>query len=85
LIIFVRLREQLKARLENSRLPSCRMNNNLLEVSLDHGATVKDLLVLLKLPESLVGLIIVNGRQEPAGRVLSHGDQVELFSPMVGG
>jgi molybdopterin converting factor small subunit len=56
-----------------------------LNIVMPVGATIKELLVLLKLNNELVGLVIVNKRQVGLDYILSDGDSVELFSPLCGG
>lgn len=54
-------------------------------IALPVGATVSELLALLKLNHELVGLVIVNKRQVGLNYILSDGDSLELFSPLCGG
>ncbi len=56
-----------------------------LSIAMPVGATVRELLALLKLNYELVGLLIVNKRQVGLNYILSDGDSVELFSPLCGG
>lgn len=56
-----------------------------LNIVMPLGATVKELLALLKLNRELVGLVIVNKRQVGINYTLNEGDSVELFSPLCGG
>lgn len=58
---------------------------NNLSIVMSVGATVRELVALLKLNHGLVGLVIVNKRQVGLNYILSDGDSVELFSPLCGG
>ncbi|MBI1800851.1 MAG: MoaD/ThiS family protein [Chloroflexi bacterium] len=56
-----------------------------LEVELADGQVIAELVARLNLPSSLVRAAFVNGQASSLGDVLHDGDQVSLFSPVVGG
>jgi len=49
------------------------------------GATVADVLRLLRLPEDLEFLQVVNGHDAISGQRLTSGDVLCLFPPLAGG
>ena len=54
-------------------------------VELSEGATVRDLLRRLRIPDEAPRLLLVNGHDvEPAAR-LNPGDVVDILPPLVGG
>lgn len=54
-------------------------------VTLEEGATVLDLVQQLGIPEKLVRILTVNGKQGNLQTVLSDGDTIFLFPPAFGG
>ena len=57
---------------------------NRTDMDLPQGASLRDLIRQLEIPEKEVSLPLVNGQYSPLGRVLVAGDIVALF-PAVGG
>ena len=55
------------------------------EVSMPSGSTLGDLVTSLALPDDLVKLSFVNGRQQGLDYRLQPGDQVGMFPPIAGG
>ncbi len=55
------------------------------EVDLPDGATINDAIALLKLPEKIPLLRIVNGEHRPPEHTLTDGDELALFPPVAGG
>lgn len=49
------------------------------------GARVRDIVRLLRIPEALPCLTVVNGRDASADQPLADGDVVTMFPPLVGG
>jgi molybdopterin converting factor small subunit len=49
------------------------------------GATVGNVVDLLRIPEDLDYLRVVNGHDSPAGQILKDGDVLSLFPPLAGG
>ena len=49
------------------------------------GATVRDVLADLAMPETEVALILINGRHKDFDTVLAGGDTLSLFPPVGGG
>lgn len=60
-------------------------NSNVFSIALYSGATVRDLLETLKIPDRVRRFIVVNGRRGEEDTPLSAGDTVVLFSPVEGG
>jgi molybdopterin converting factor small subunit len=56
-----------------------------MEVELREGATARDLLAVLGVPEKEVFSILVNGRHRTPPDPLAAGDRVALFPPVAGG
>lgn len=56
-----------------------------LEVDLDEGATIADLIHHLNLPAEEVKLAFVNARARPEDWRLEQGDEVGIFPPVGGG
>jgi molybdopterin converting factor small subunit len=54
-------------------------------VTLEEGATVLDLVQQLGIPEKLVRIFTVNGKQGNLQTGLSEGDTIFLFPPAFGG
>jgi len=54
-------------------------------VMLEEGATVLDLVQQLGIPEKLVRILTVNGKQGNLQTELSEGDTIFLFPPAFGG
>ncbi len=52
---------------------------------LAEGSTVHDMLAILKLPEEMAIIAIVNGMQVGKEHVLRDGDEVSIFRPSGGG
>lgn len=55
------------------------------EVDLEPGATVRELLLLLRIPEDLPMMVVVNEMMSSLDERLKDGDNVGLFPPMGGG
>jgi sulfur-carrier protein len=49
------------------------------------GATVRDVVELLKIPGEVDCLTVVNGRDATPELVLAPGDEVTMFPPLAGG
>ncbi|MFP4446415.1 MAG: MoaD/ThiS family protein [Desulfosudaceae bacterium] len=54
-------------------------------LSLPEGATVRDILRRLEVPEKKVKLVFVNGVRREASAPLADGDRVGFFPPVGGG
>jgi molybdopterin converting factor small subunit len=54
-------------------------------VELPDGATVRDLLRRLRIPDEVPRLLLVNGRDVDPAVSLSPGDVVDVLPPLVGG
>jgi molybdopterin synthase sulfur carrier subunit len=54
-------------------------------VELPDGATVRDLLRRLRIPDEVPRLLLVNGRDVDPAVPLSPGDVVDVLPPLVGG
>lgn len=55
------------------------------EMELPENATIEDVIKLLKLPEKIPMLRIVNGEHRTLKHPLKEGDEVALFPPIAGG
>ena len=55
------------------------------EVDLGEGSTLEDLVRMLKLPDKIPLLKIVNGEHRTIHYRLKEGDEVALFPPIAGG
>lgn len=55
------------------------------QVQLENGATVGDLLELLKLPVKEEALVVINGKNKLPDYLLQDGDKVAIFPIMDGG
>jgi molybdopterin converting factor small subunit len=55
------------------------------EMELHANATIEDLIKLLKLPEKIPVLRIVNGEHRELKYPLKDGDEIALFPPIAGG
>jgi len=62
-----------------------RETDGRLTLELVEGATVRDLLKGVKVPETEVRLVSVNGKLAPEETALCDGDAVDAFSPIGGG
>jgi sulfur carrier protein ThiS len=56
-----------------------------IEVEIPDGATVKDLLALLKIPESQGAVVALEGRILKADDTIRNGVPVNIFQPLAGG
>ena len=54
-------------------------------VELPEGATVRDLLARLRIPDEGPRLLLVNGHDVEASATLRAGDVVDVLPPLVGG
>jgi molybdopterin converting factor small subunit len=54
-------------------------------LDLPASATIDDVVHILKIPETIRLLKIVNGEHRPADHVLQDGDDLALFPPIAGG
>jgi len=54
-------------------------------IELPDETTIEDVVQLLKIPETIRLLKIVNGEHQPADHVLKDGDDLALFPPIAGG
>ena len=55
------------------------------EMELPENASVEDVIRLLKLPEKIPILRIVNGEHRNLKHTLKEGDEIALFPPIAGG
>jgi sulfur carrier protein ThiS len=56
-----------------------------MEVELPEGATVRDLLALLKMPESQGTVVTIDGRIRKANAKIPCGSQAQVFQSLHGG
>lgn len=67
-----------------ARLPADRDGNSCL-MEIDEGATVRQLLEKVGLPEDLPKLMFLNGLHAKYDDVLKQGDRLAVFPPIAGG
>lgn len=69
-------------------LPPPARRSNALNVEVDDGLTVTQLIALFALPEKLVHLVLVNGSgialEDRADKVLKDGDVLAIWPPVAG-
>jgi len=58
---------------------------DVVEVTLQDGATVRDAAAHLSVPTDMIHAVFVNDKQSTLGTALSEGDAVRLFPPVAGG
>ena len=56
-----------------------------MELDIPDGATVKELLELLEIPESQKAMLTMEGRIQKPDDVIQPGAQVHIFNPIHGG
>ena len=66
-----------------SFLPPDRRGSSLLEVP--EGSRVGDVVTLLRIPDALPRMVLVNGDDAPVDRRLADGDVLDMFPPLSGG
>ena len=54
-------------------------------IEIEEGATVRDLVTLLELPEEESFIIAIDGQVVPFGHTLQQDDQVRIIPPISGG
>ncbi len=61
------------------------LSGDVIEMSLPEAATVRDAATALGVPTDLIHAVFVNDEQATLDTVLSQGDRVRIFPPVVGG
>lgn len=56
-----------------------------MDLEVEEGSTVGDILDLLKIDQDFVALLLVNGKDGKFDTVLKEGDVLSLFPPVGGG
>jgi molybdopterin synthase sulfur carrier subunit len=79
----VEIRVRLFANLAGYGPPAAR--GEAAPVELPEGATVRDLLIRLRIPDEGPRLLLVTGRDVEASATLRAGDVVDVLPPLVGG
>ena len=49
------------------------------------GATVREVMTQVGIPQDVSNILLVNGRQTPEGTVLKDGEILTIFPPLAGG
>jgi sulfur carrier protein ThiS len=68
----------------SAKIPGYRQTRGI-EVELPDGAQVKDLLALLKIPESRKAVVTIDGRIRKAGDKIPSGARAQVLQPIHGG
>ena len=70
-------------------LPPAARRSNVLNMEVDDGMTIAQIIEPFGMPEKLVHLVLVNGTFVPpedrAGKVLNDGDVLAVWPPVAGG
>jgi molybdopterin converting factor small subunit len=54
-------------------------------IGIRDGATVRDVMTQLGIPQDLPNILLVNGRRAPEDTVLTDGETLSVFPPLAGG
>jgi sulfur carrier protein ThiS len=60
-------------------------DSSVASIEIKEGATIRDLVTLLELPEEESFIIAINGQLVPFGHTLQPDDQVRIIPPVSGG
>ena len=60
-------------------------DSSVASIEIKDGATIRDLVTLLELPEEESFIIAINGQLVPFGHTLQPDDQVRIIPPVSGG
>ena len=60
-------------------------DSSVASIEVEEGATVKDLVTLLELPEEESFIFAIDGQLVPLGHTLQPDDQVRIIPPVSGG
>lgn len=70
-------------------LPAEARKSNVLELEIEAGATVQEVIARLGLPPDQCSLVLLNGvfvaREDCAGKALTEGDVLAIWPPVAGG
>lgn len=56
-----------------------------IDVNVEEGSTVQNLIQTLQLPEKEARVILINGKSKNQTDTITDGDQVNIFTPLGGG
>jgi molybdopterin converting factor small subunit len=56
-----------------------------IEVKVEEGSTVENVIQTLQLPKNEASVILINGMSKKTTDMLTDGDQISLFTPLGGG
>ena len=76
---------KIKVRLYGGLQPTGTESGKKISVELPEGATMRNLIELLKIPRNLTFLFIVNNLEKEIDVELKGGDIIDIFPPLAGG
>jgi sulfur carrier protein ThiS len=59
--------------------------NRKASIEVKDGATVREVMNQLGIPQDLPNILLVNGRQAPEDAILKDGETLSIFPPLAGG
>jgi len=56
-----------------------------MDIKVEEGSTIENLIQSLQLPEKEARVILINGKSKKTSDVITDGDQINIFTPIGGG
>ena len=56
-----------------------------MDIKVEEGSTIENLIQSLQLPEKEAKVILINGKSKKTSDVITDGDQINIFTPIGGG
>ncbi len=56
-----------------------------MDIKVEEGSTIENLIRSLQLPEKEAKVILINGKSKKTSDVITDGDQINIFTPIGGG